>query len=75
MEVETTVKRIGGSTFALLPPELVRVMGLKSGDKVALDVRPPRGSAAAVLRMRGTAPGAKPFTRKDRIEMWGERDL
>lgn len=72
MEAETTVKRIGGSTFALIPPEVVREMNLKPGERVVIDVRPARGSAAAIMRLRGVSPEAKPFTRKDRLQMWGE---
>lgn len=38
MAVEAKVRRIGGSTFARLPPDLVKDLALKDGDTVMLEV-------------------------------------
>lgn len=38
MPVEARVKRIGGSTFARLPPQLVKSLGLADGDMVNITV-------------------------------------
>lgn len=36
--VEAKVRRIGGSTFALLPPEVVKKLALHEGDTVLLQL-------------------------------------
>jgi antitoxin component of MazEF toxin-antitoxin module len=36
--VEAKVRRIGGSTFALLPPEVVKKLALHDGDTVKLEI-------------------------------------
>lgn len=38
MAVEASIKRIGGSTFARLPAELVRQLGIQDGDTVMLEL-------------------------------------
>jgi antitoxin component of MazEF toxin-antitoxin module len=38
MLVDATIQRIGGSTFARLPPAVVKKLGLHPGDKVQLSV-------------------------------------
>ncbi len=69
MRVETEVKRIGGSTFARLPPELVRSMDLRAGDRIMLDVERVGGTAEDVMALRGRFKG---LPKLDRLELWGE---
>lgn len=38
MLTEAKVQRIGGSTFARLPPDVVKKLGLRDGDSVQLNV-------------------------------------
>lgn len=38
MLTEATIQRIGGSTFARLPPDVVKALGLHAGDKVQLNI-------------------------------------
>lgn len=70
MDAETTVKRIGGSTFALLPPDVVRALNLKADDRIRIDVRRAGATADELLeRLRGKIPN---FPRLDRADLWGE---
>jgi antitoxin component of MazEF toxin-antitoxin module len=68
MLVEATLKRIGGSIFARLPPEIVRTLGLRPGDRITVEVRPVEGTVADVLALRGKHKELPPF---DRAELWG----
>ncbi len=38
MLVDVKIQRIGGSTFARLPPDVVKKLGLHSGDTVQLNI-------------------------------------
>ncbi len=71
MAVETTVKRIGGSTFALLPPDLVKSLHLHPGDHVIIDVKRAGSTGQRLMQLRGAFPDLPAF---DRREMWGEDD-
>lgn len=69
MAVESRVKRIGGSTFAILPPDLVKELDLHPEDRVLLEVKPLGGTAEEVLRLKGKHKSLPAF---DRGSLWGE---
>ncbi len=69
MAVEAEVKKIGGSYFARIPPELARSLDLRPDDLVWLDVRRVGATVDELLKLRGKYPTLPAF---DRNELWGE---
>jgi antitoxin component of MazEF toxin-antitoxin module len=49
MLIDATIQKIGGSTFARLPPDVVRTLGLMPGETVQLNIVK-RGITGAQLR-------------------------
>lgn len=39
MRIEAKIKRIGGSTFALLPPDVVKALRIVPGNTVQLEIK------------------------------------
>ena len=73
MPIEATIKRIGGSTFALLPPELVKRLDLHSGDVVNIEITR-RGMTVDDLRkLEGIWSHLPPMTPENRP--WQDRDF
>lgn len=68
MTVEATIKKIGGSTFALLPPDLVRDLGLAADQKVLIEIRKVGGSGKDLMKLYGKYPDLPRF---DRQALWG----
>lgn len=70
---EAVIRRIGGSTFAKLPPALVRSLGLHDGDVVNVEVQR-RGATAEQLRsLIGIWKDMPKITRENRP--WQDRDV
>lgn len=58
MAVEAPVRRIGGSTFARLPPDVVKELGLHDGDTVMLEVTKRGKTIGEILAlMQAGTPG------------------
>lgn len=64
------VKRIGGSTYVLIPPDVARTLELEADAEVDMEILPSHPTAQEALEsLYGIDPGAKPF---DRDELWGD---
>lgn len=64
------VKRIGGSTYVLIPPEVARTLDLGADAEVDVEIHPSHPTAHEVMEsLYGIDPGAEPF---DRDELWGD---
>ena len=74
VEFETSVRRIGGSTFALIPPDVARDLGLAPGARVVVEVRRRGATGAELMKIFGKYRGkrARPFTAADRRAIWGD---
>lgn len=72
--VEAKVRRIGGSTFALLPPEVVKKLYLHDGDTVQLEVTKRGKTGAEILAAFSKLPPSKlpPITGED-LDFEGDR--
>ncbi|MEK6976137.1 MAG: hypothetical protein AABY18_07330 [Candidatus Thermoplasmatota archaeon] len=68
MLTEAKIQRIGGSTFARLSPELVKSLGLHSGDKVQLNILK-RGITGAEFQRRADENPLSPEW-KARMKDW-----
>ena len=77
MEVEATVKRIGGSVFLRIPPESAKALKLEEGQSVHVEVRPKTwtvGDMVKFFESHKPPPDWKPDPnwKFDRRELWGE---
>lgn len=64
------VKRVGGSTYLLVPPAIARQLDLEAGQEVAADVQPRYPTLSEVLdAVWGLDPDAQYL---DRDEAWGD---
>lgn len=65
------VRKVGTSLGVLLPKELTQKERIKEGEEVEIGLLK-RRKLEEVLRLMGTAKGAKPFERDrtDRIDRW-----
>jgi hypothetical protein len=74
MAVEAKVRRIGGSTFALLSPDLVKSLGLHDGDTVILEVTKRGKSIGEILEHMASLPRGRlpPITEED-LDFEGDR--
>ena len=67
MEVLTKLRKVGGSLMVTVPKEIVDHESLHDGELVKIEIRKMKKSGF------GMFPNLKPFTEKDRKEMWGDR--
>lgn len=74
MAVEAKVRRIGGSTFAHLSPDLVKRLGLHDGDTVMLEVTKRGKTGAEILAHFASLPrdDLPPLTEED-MDFEGDR--
>jgi len=74
MAVEAKVRKIGGSTFAHLSPELVKKLGLHDGDTVMLEVTKRGKTLGEIMRIMASLPkdNLPPLTEED-LDMDGDR--
>lgn len=72
--VEAKVRRIGGSTFALLSPEVVKKLYLNDGDTVLLQVTKRGKTGAEILAHFASLPKSTgpPLTEED-LDFEGDR--
>jgi len=68
--VETRIKKIGNSLWALIPKDTVRSKKLKEGQEIKISILAP-DRRKAIEESFGMFKGAKPFKREDR----GDREL
>lgn len=68
MLTEAKVQRIGGSTFARLPPDVVKKLGLHDGDTVQLNVVKQGKTLNELLAWVKEHP--MPQEMKDRLKGW-----
>lgn len=69
MATRSYVKRIGGSSFAWIPPDVVRSLDLRPEQPVDLEIRPLGKPLASLLKLNGKY---KSFPKFDRRELWGK---
>lgn len=62
--VETRIKKIGNSLWALIPRDTVRSKKLKEGQKIRISIIAP-DRQKAIEEAFGMFKGAKPFKRED----------
>ncbi len=65
------VRRVGTSLGVLIPKELAKKAKIKEGEEIEIGLLK-RRSLEDVLKLVGTAKGAKPFERDrtDRVDRW-----
>jgi len=74
MAVEAPVRRIGGSTFARLPPDVVKELGLHDGDTVMLEVTKRGKTIGEILAlMEAAAPADVPTMDAKDLDFEGDR--
>lgn len=74
MWVEATIQRIGGSTFARLPPKAVKALGLTPGDAVELDIVKRGKTLREILAAAAKMPRWKgPALAKSDVDFEGDR--
>lgn len=64
MSMEALIRRIGGSTFAKLPPAVVKTLGLHAGDVVLIDVRRQGATGSELDAIRGKLRKLPPMTER-----------
>lgn len=70
MVFTTKVKRVGGSIYLLVPPEITKELRLEPGQEVDADIQPRYPTAEEVLdELWGSDPDAQYI---DRDELWGD---
>ena len=74
MAVEARIRKIGGSTFAHLSPEVVKKLGLLDGDTVMLEVTKRGKTGAEILAHFASLPrdDLPPLTEED-MDFEGDR--
>lgn len=70
MLTEGKVQRIGGSTFARLPPDVVKKLGLRDGDVVQLNVLKHGKTLGEILDWARAHP--LPESMKSALKDWKE---
>ena len=67
MEVLIKLRKVGGSVMARIPKEVLEQESLQPGETVKLEIKKAKISGFGIFK------GMKPFTHKERQEIWEDK--